>query len=225
MVAGDQTITQCNYFPTFYSWGIFQAPLKTVVSHDKKWKNGLGGYSYAKKSGGIASAMQDLSPLCAPLTKYVFIGFDNKFTVYFDNFILGSDAVGPISVLSKKIGCLSILITCKPNIKNVWYGQTRMDIISPSGAEKRVLCASNDGGRWDWFGLGTPFEWENISAYENRKIADRFTPHMLIQYCKHFGIDLFNIEKFDSPYYLVTNNRINPSKCRHEQMCALPAPI
>ena len=73
----------------------------------------------------------------------------------------------------------------------------------------RYVSASNDGGRWVFHIGGEPQTFENLAAYEAKKVRARFTPEMLDEYLRALGIrassESFYTVSSSTPAYLVEN--------------------
>jgi hypothetical protein len=66
-----------------------------------------------------------------------------------------------------------------------------------SGHLARYLHVMDEGGRWSFQQTGEPQPFEDLAAYQRRRIRDRFTPEMLETYCEALGI-----RPFDEDFYL-----------------------
>ena len=76
-----------------------------------------------------------------------------------------------------------------------------MSYTNPSGtlvhgnSTGRWISLSRQGLRkWDFYNKGEPFDFEDTSVYEKRRIVDRFTPELMLQYAQKLGIDPYNID-------------------------------
>jgi len=70
--------------------------------------------------------------------------------------------------------------------------------------------------RWSWDTSGKPLSFENTAAYEHRRITDRLTPTIVSDYARALGVDVFNDAYYANLGCLVTNENIDPSRCRTE---------
>ncbi|QHC56602.1 hypothetical protein [Rathayibacter tanaceti] len=66
----------------------------------------------------------------------------------------------------------------------------------------RVIELTQDS-RWTFHTYGDPLPFEEVSAYTNRRIADRFTPEMLADYCATYGLHPFDDDFFPGPSYIL----------------------
>jgi hypothetical protein len=55
---------------------------------------------------------------------------------------------------------------------------------------------------------GTPQPFEDLAAYQRRRVRDRFTPDMLVAYCSALGIRPFDEAFYRTAGQLVENLRI-----------------
>jgi hypothetical protein len=78
--------------------------------------------------------------------------------------------------------------------------------VSPFSNIRRFISAANDGGPWRFDAAGEPFEFEQVERYKERRIRDRFTPDMLDDYLRNFGIHLFDPDFYNAaePAYLIS---------------------
>ena len=69
----------------------------------------------------------------------------------------------------------------------------------------RTISVVRETTRWRFDANGTVQEFEDTEAYKRRKVADRFTPSMLIAYADALGLRPFDEDFFPGPSVLVTN--------------------
>ena len=56
------------------------------------------------------------------------------------------------------------------------------------GRVVRVISAADDGGRWDFMTAGSPFDFEELDRYAERRIRDRFPAELLYPYLRELGV-------------------------------------
>jgi hypothetical protein len=88
----------------------------------------------------------------------------------------------------------------------------------------------NDGGRWHFSENGTPFEFENLGAYQVNPKRNRFTKVMIREYLRHFDIN-FSLSPsagegwgeggFDDDFLVVNSNK--PAVLLQQHPTASPA--
>jgi hypothetical protein len=192
------------------SLGLIKASAKDSADQFQRWQTEIGkvhGYSMVSEciSGDINSNLLKLFPLTAPVrTKYLFLPTNSsEWTAYFDNGVLGTDAVGLMSVMAQKLSTLTIRVTCSPNTmpSKVFsetrgsYGANILEVYNSQGVRRVIYCA-NDGGKWKFGQSGEPFDFENMPQYLTRRISEKFTEEMLRNYLSNLAVDALD----DSAY-------------------------
>lgn len=214
------TLLANRFVPTTFIIGFLERDLAGVVSADTAWRHGIGRYSHRAAEGGLSAMLRELAPLSGPLTRQLWVQTRSAWTAYFDNFIDGGDPFGPISYLSRQLGCRGLIISCCPNIPGVAYGQTRFDLYGQEPVDafnySRVISATNDGGRWSWDLVGQPLPFEQTEAYSRKRIKDRFSPELAVRYCSAFGVNPYAEDFYGQSGCLVENLMIPASRCRTE---------
>ena len=218
---GAATTLFANKFaPTTFKIGFLERDLDTVISVDTAWRRGIGQYSHRVLGGELSTMLSELEPLSGPLTRLLWVRTKSAWTAYFDNFINGSDPFGPIGYLSQQLGCRGLIISCCPDIKEQSYGQTRFDVYGQAPTLEfnctRVIAATNDGGRWSWDTIGQPLAFEETEAYSRKRIKDRLTPKLAIQYCSACGVNPYAEDFYGQSGCLVENLMIPAANCRTE---------
>jgi hypothetical protein len=71
------------------------------------------------------------------------------------------------------------------------------------GKEKRLIRSMKDEPRWDFYQKGEPFQFEKLDYYNKRRIKDRFTEELLLEYMLVMGWNLRDetFWKTESPYF------------------------
>lgn len=63
-------------------------------------------------------------------------------------------------------------------------------VLHENGTLRRLIRTLRDDSRWEFYQQGEPMHFEDSSAYERRRIRDRFTPDMLRSYCAALGWEI-----------------------------------
>src|SRR5438876_96369 len=100
-----------RFAPTTFCVGFLEAPLEAVVDADAKWRKEYGKYSIIRVRGDLGIQLTQLGPLTGPQCRCLWSATTGKWTTYFDNSIIGSDPISPISFLSEQLGCRGLLIS------------------------------------------------------------------------------------------------------------------
>jgi hypothetical protein len=185
--AGEMLVPECQ--PITFSFGLLEASLESVCDELRQW---YGGQSVAHRlvptTGTLASLLRRLEPLSAPFFKRLWVRTASIRwqTAYFDGFINGGDPFPPISYLASRLGVHGMAVTSQPDSKHC-YGANKLELFGPESTEWLNVVwsvgAFNDGGRWVWRHSAGSQPFEEMTAYESRRIKDRFTPEMLRRYC------------------------------------------
>jgi hypothetical protein len=153
--------------------------------------------------GDFTSKLESLMPLTShEARRFLFLPTTSKWTAYIENGWRGND-VSAVSHLSRAMRCRAIRAVSVPHTMRKTptgelgrYGATIFEVYAAdsSGCSflnvQRSVDAANDGGRWKFGANGQPFAFEDLERYKARQIRDRFTPEMLDEYLRHFGIHL-----------------------------------
>lgn len=154
--------------------------------------------------GDLPARITNLLPLTSvERRRFLFTPTESKWTAYLDSGWQGAD-ISAVSYLSRRMGCRAVRAVSVPHTirktptgERGRYGGTILELYSAetSGSSplniQRSISAVNDGGRWRFDANGEPLDFERPESYKARQIRDRFTPEMLDEYLRHFGIQFF----------------------------------
>jgi len=125
----------------------------------------------------------------------------SEWTAFFNNCIMGTDAAGVISYLTKKLNAIGIIAAYNPGNSDTGYSV----IFSVYGPEQdrspniiREIRLINDYGAWEFETKGKILPFEDGAMYKNRLKKDRFPPELLLRYLNEYGI-AFNDIGFYGP--------------------------
>src|SRR5687768_5569801 len=167
-----------RYAPITDAIGFLEAEFSQVVAADARWRDSLGGYRGRPVSGPLPSQLDALLPLTGPPLRYVWVKTTGPWTGYFDNSVLGSDTFGPVSYLAQQLGCRGVEIGCREGTAKRGASAT-FSLCGPEQTDWlnviRSVAAVQDMGRWEWSASGTPQPFEDVSAYQRRRVRDRLT--------------------------------------------------
>jgi len=196
--------------PITSSMGLIRADAETAADCYQCWQNEIlqdFGMNISSTKGNMstAQALESLLPLTSPIrTRFVFLGTKSKWSVFFDNGVQGTDAASAMIVMAGKLNCECIRVfqakqtlpdnPTKQSRGN--YGATILEVYGSGGATRRSIYAANDGGNWKFGQSGTPYQFEDRSAYDRRSIKERFTCAMLVDYLKNL-----DARPFDANWY------------------------
>lgn len=194
------------------SSGLVQADVTTVADCFLKWQSEIGGkFNFKMKSEPLLesheTALLKLFPLVAPISKkYLFLPTINGWTAFFSNAIMGTDAAGPMHILSQRLKTVAIRATACPHTmpekiskdSHGMYGANILEVYNEMGDIARSIFAANDGGKWKFGQSGEPFPFEDLLKYQIKNIKDRFTEEMLKKYLSTLAVDVFDDTAFST---------------------------
>lgn len=148
----------------------------------------------------LPKVLSTLLPLTSRTCRWLFVETKSDWCAFFSNWWRGTDSTAIAPLGGVRLSCRSIRCT------NVPYGESLgaiFEVYRPSWGEygntERTISALKDGSNWAFDVIGEPFGFEQVERYQDRRIRDRFTPEMLDQYLKHFGIAAFDESFYRNP--------------------------
>lgn len=206
LVDPGMLLFQNRYQPITSEMGFLNTNINQIVDAYKTWQQDICANS--RTSFLVKTVYQPLEKILTnlqltnPDDKSIFIPTSNSWTAYIENGIPGTDAESVILYLSKKIGCSGVKLVAYPNTitseqkdARGSYGQLCFCYRAPSQEEDigytRVICSTDDAGRWDFTNLGTPFFFEATATYNAKNKLERFTFYHLKLYLQELGIKAF----------------------------------
>lgn len=99
----------------------------------------------------------------------------------------GTDVGMVPSLAARQLDCLAARATATEGAVIEVFDPTAVEHIL---RHRRSIAAADDGGRWVFHQSGEPFDFEDVEAYDRRRIRDRFTPTMLAEFLGALGIPL-----------------------------------
>lgn len=104
---------------------------------------------------------------------------------------LGTDLGMLPSLAARELRCLATRATVAEEGSGS-YGAAIFEVFDPSATSDPLRCrrniyAANDGGTWRFGAYGQAFEFEDVERYRRRRIRDRFTPAMVVDYLEELG--------------------------------------
>jgi hypothetical protein len=220
------TLFDGDYEPITSHIGFIQAPAPEVAQSFMDWQTPIQEKRSVKielehKSGQFCSALESLLPLTSVESRRViFVQTKADWTAYFDNGARGADIFSRVSYLCKLLGCKGVRASYVPHTfeKKTGlgrYGSTQWEVYGPNAPGvlniERSLAAANDGGKWVFVDQGIPMPFEDLDAYSNKVIKERFTPEMLGSYLRCMGIEAYNSDFYESEAGYYVASKIGPS--------------
>ncbi len=204
--------------PLTFSIGFLNCSLGKVQEAFIRWsRQNYKSIEYKEVPLSIEQALEDLQPFTAIPRRWLLVPTNSEWVAYFDNGARGPDPVSFVCYLADQLACRGVIATCVPNTlteatgtKRGLYGAVQFELFAPHKTDflnyERTVSAANDGGKWRFDAIGTVQSFEDTAAYKKRRVADRFTPEMLKNYCHALGIRVDSPEFYHSPAVLVWTN-------------------
>jgi hypothetical protein len=181
------------WWPVTYEFGLIRSDLDTVATTMINLYAGGEVIPIATwLSGSLEECFSVLEPLSIPPRKELYLATNFGWTLFLQSSTRGSDAFMPMFQLSRALG-VTALRACVTPAKSRYPGVILEVYDTPEAGggkclTRRSIAAVNDGGRWVFEHYGTPFAFEDLARYEERRKRDRFTGEMLFSYLEKLGI-------------------------------------
>lgn len=201
--------------------GFLRAPIEVVADGLTQWRRAIHGSAEAERlPGGLRDHVTALAPLTAGVRprELVVATANPEWTAVLDCGYPHGDPVSTIGHLARSLQLHGVAITSIP-------GSSRPDGPAPFGARKlemfgpvptdflnyvRTVSVVQDGSRWRFDANGIVQDFEDLDAYQRRRIAERFTASMLVEYAAALGLRPFDEDFYPGPSVLVRNPAVAP---------------
>lgn len=214
-----------RYAPITSEIGFLECPALTAADAFQEWQRPIQSARGVRLNrhelvGDFPTKLESLLPLTShEARRFLFLPTKGGWTAYFDNGWRGTDVFSTVSHLCTTIRCRGIRGVSVPHtVKKIGgrevgrSGATMFSLYLPDSTSCSFLniCRSVSAaydGRWMFDVYGEPpLEFEQLERYNARQIRDRFTPDMLDEYLRHFGIRFFSADFYEvpQPAYLIT---------------------
>lgn len=175
--------------------------------------------------GGLRENIAVLEPLTSAVRprELVVATKNPEWTAIFDCGLTGGDPVSSVGFLSRSLQLQGVVVVSIPDSSDDHHRDRRpaarqFEMFAPIRTGflnyVRTVSVVQDGAKWRFDANGTIQDFEDVEAYARRKVADRFTPSMLVDYADALGLRPFDDDFFPGPSALVTNPSTLPSGAR-----------
>lgn len=217
MVSSVGPLFSDEYAPVTSAVGFLRVPLETAAEALRSWRERLHGRASAKLlRGDLKANIRTLEPLTGGVApRELVVGTANpEWTAFFDNSLPGSDPTPGIGHLSRTMKVQGLTTVYIPDVpansgRPLRYGACQFEMF---GAIKtdflnyvRSISVVRDGTRWRFDANGVVQDFEDVEAYRRRRVVDRFTPAMLMDYSRELGVAPLDDAFYSGPCILVTN--------------------
>ncbi|MDR2171145.1 MAG: hypothetical protein LBP59_13460 [Planctomycetaceae bacterium] len=198
------------YYPVTHRYGFLQAPLDDVVAEHWYWKS-TNPYLrtrldyYSKPvffEGSLRDGLDMLNPIGYEQT--LFVETKSNWTAIFES---GGEV--HLNYPTLNLGCQGLGITLIENTYNDLdntgeHGFVEFNLLrginrkSNSDGQIRHIYVAKSDDRWVFASEGAPLSFEKTENYSKKRIKDRFTYDMLIEYTGFLGLQIVD-EDFYGP--------------------------
>jgi hypothetical protein len=205
------------FAPVTSAIGFLRAPLDVVVGGLTTWRRRIHGAAESKPlDGGLSVNISELEPLTSGMRprELVVATRNPEWTAVFDCGFQGADPITTVGFLAQTLQVQGVVVVSIPDVpggagRPQRYGARQVEMFGPLRTHflnyVRTISVVRETTRWRFNANGTVQEFEDTEAYKRRKVADRFTPSMLIAYADALGLRPFDEDFFPGPSVLVTN--------------------
>lgn len=198
-----------------------EAPVERVVDAFALWQVELGNRSAARVvSGSLGQGLEMLAPLKISVERMLFVGTrGGEWTAVFAGSARGNDPTNPVKYQASVLGVRALALTYRRDVPESSAYPSK-ELSSPEQLGARIFTASwpgaagqqvsrsiylarQSGKRWRFDLSGTPLEFERPEVYKSRLMKERFTPELLVEYAKAWGVDPFGEDFYTGPMFLV----------------------
>ena len=199
-----RTLLHEQFAPITSKIGYLRLDLDEATAALAGWLRDItpGGVAVEHIDAGFPGCLETLEPLTAAVVpRHLLVEVSGNWTAYFNCSLRGTDAVSAIGHLTRQVGCQGLIIITVPHTANVAstgrgrLGAVQFQMFGPLETDflnyVRTIAVGSDGRRWEFEANGTPQWFEEMDAYQSRRVRDRFTSVMLERYCAALDLKAF----------------------------------
>jgi hypothetical protein len=200
--------------PLTFNWGFLEAPLQMVSDAYVRWQRKiLHKVTITPLDLPLGDALRRLEPLDTGSQRILLLSTRGRWTACFDNGVRGGNQSTFVGELAERLRCRGVVCGAIPNTltrgdrstPGTW-GAVKFTLFAPEKRAflniERSISVINDVRGWKFNAIGTVQDFEQVDRYAGAKVADRFTPAMLEDYCRALGIDAFDESFYGGRGYL-----------------------
>lgn len=173
-----------HFRPITDTVGLFRCATSSCAEDYVAWMGPIlsGGGSSLRMvpqgAGTLAEHLTELMPLTrVGITRALFLPIGDGWTACFTNGWRGTDMSSVVPMLSVRLGCEAIRLTCIPDLgrgSTRRYGARIVAVHQGHQKADRVISVVNDGGTWVEDVFGPLLPEEDAQWYEAARVRDRF---------------------------------------------------
>jgi len=221
-----KALLENKFAPITFTCGFIEYPFAKLSQAFARWQNELDAKfgtqtELSRFRASLSDALLRLEPLTTPLDRYLWIETRSDWSAIFSNGLRVNEWASPVSDVSTVLKCRGLETVFIPDRSNRKvkeglrvYGAVAFTLYGPDKTDWlnriRYVALTNDVGGWEFVADGEVQPYENIEAYQKRRVVDRFTIEMLQSYCAALGIELFDANFYGGQCLLSHTKRTTP---------------
>lgn len=209
------------YAPVTSRIGFLRSPLADVAEALRGWRAEIHGSAAVEQVPEGLTALTRLEPLTGGVRprELLVTCADPAWTAVFDCGVQGGDQTTTVGYLARTTMVQGVVVLSIPDRKAApgvveRFGGRQLELFAPIPTDflnyVRTISVVRDA-KWRFDANGTVQDFEDVEAYSRRRIADRFTPEMLVAYSAALGLRPFDADFYPGPSVLVTNPAVPPA--------------
>ncbi|GMU83325.1 MAG: hypothetical protein AMXMBFR47_31950 [Planctomycetota bacterium] len=193
-----------KYAPITSEIGFLECSLEHITKAFEEWQTPIqiareNRLARRVVEGNLETKLLALVPLTShEARRYLFVPTRGQWTAFFDNGWRGTDAFSTVSELCIRAKCRGLRCVFVPHSESGRAGRSRgtvFELYMPDASgcsflniRRSVSCVFDNSWAFDAAGE-PPLPFERLDQYKNRLVKNRFTPEMLTDYLRHFGVE------------------------------------
>ncbi len=217
-----------RFEPTTHDVGFVNGEVGEVAAVLRSWYESNGSRVRVRSiRGGLESGLSRMDYLRPSSDRILVVGTAARgWSAVLANGIGGTDPGGKVRNAVRMGGMRGFYTVFRPDFRAPANerdlespGARHFSVVWPDadaerGYGKRYVAAQRESGsRWVFQQFGEPLDFEDTDAYLSRRIRDRLTPTMLVDYCAALGLRPFDDAFYTGPCVMLhlDNPRIVPA--------------
>ena len=204
-----------EFAPITSRMGFLRAPFDDVVDGLATWRRALHGVAQVELlPGGLRDHVRTLEPLTSAVRprELVVATANAEWTAIVDCGYPSGDPISRIGHLARTMLVQGLAVASVPSSPEAPGRPSRracrqFEMFGPVDTDflnyVRTISLVQYSKSWRFDANGTVQDFEDVTAYENRRTAERFTAAMLVDYCAELGLKPFDGDFYPGPSALV----------------------
>jgi len=177
--------------PIGWSVQFVDVPARDLLDELVRWRTGLGHRTEVSSPRPYPDVLEDLTPFESPWTRELVLPCGDRWSAYLNNGRNGGDPTASAHAVAARLDARRVMGMHAPR-HGPGHQSTQLWVHGPGGEgpsqHVRTLTADAADGRWSWYALGEPFDFEDTDRYTARRVRDRFDRSLLLRYLAALGI-------------------------------------